>query len=311
LVYLYFTAPRKDSTAFASYQSRMTAWTENRSSRPETVFQDTVVMTMAQYHYRARPWSAEVLKEMDLDKSLEFFQGRFADAGDFTFVVVGNFDLETLRPLVTTYLGGLPTSGRQETWRDLDIDPPTGVIEKKVFKGIEQKGRVQITFTGDFEWDRQNRYDFQSMVSTFRIKLREILREDSGGTYGVRVIGRPQKDPESRYRLGISFGCDPARIEELTQTIFVQIDSLKQTGLGEEYVTKIRERHHREREVNLKENDFWIHQLVRAYNYQEDPLLVLQYSELVDNLSVETIRSAARRYFNETNYVQVVLYPEE
>ena len=70
----------------------------------------------------------------DLERSLAFYRDRFADAGDFTFVFVGTFEPERIRPLLERYLGSLPSLGREESWIDRRIDPPTGVIERTVRK---------------------------------------------------------------------------------------------------------------------------------------------------------------------------------
>ena len=51
---------------------------------------------------------------MNLDKSMAFYKNRFADASDFTFVFVGSFDVNAIRPLVETYLATLPSIGRKE-----------------------------------------------------------------------------------------------------------------------------------------------------------------------------------------------------
>ena len=154
LIYMTFTAPRRDDTAFQSYQARMKGFIENRSARPETAFQDTIQVTMAQNHFRARPWSMDILNEMDLEKSLNIYKDRFADASDFTFFFVGNFDLETIKPFVQRYLGSLPDINRKETWRDVGINSPEGRLEKKVEKGIEPKSQVKLFFTGPYEWSR-------------------------------------------------------------------------------------------------------------------------------------------------------------
>ena len=90
---------------------------------------------------------------MNLDKSLAFYKDRFADASDFTFVFVGSFDLPTIKPLVERYLGSLPAIHRKETWQDVGMRPPTGVVEKTVEKGIEPKSQAAIVFTGPFEYN--------------------------------------------------------------------------------------------------------------------------------------------------------------
>src|ERR1041385_6252857 len=151
---------------------------------------------------------------MDLGSSLRIYRDRFADASGFTFVIVGNVTPEKLRPLVLEYLGGLPSLHRGETWKDVGITPPRGVIEKSVKKGIEQKSQVQITFTGPFTWSQENRYTLTSLTSALEIRLGEILREEKGGTYGVSVSGSAEQFPAPRYSLRIGFGCAPGRVEE-------------------------------------------------------------------------------------------------
>ena len=311
LIYLYFTSPRMDSTAFVSLKSRLKGYIENRSASPETAFSDTVSVTMAQYHYRARPWSLELLDEMDLKTSYSVYCDRFKDAGDFTFFFVGNFDLDEFKPLIKTYIGGLPSNNRKENWKDSKIYYPEGVISKEVKAGIEPKSMVNINFTGPFQWSYQNRYDLTSMIDVLRIKLRESLREDKGGTYGVSVSHSVSHYPEEDYRIAISFGCDPQRVDELTAMVFSQLDSLKTFGTTPEYLNKVKEMHKRKRETDLKENSFWLSVLRFYYYNDEDPLTLLEFDEKVDNLSLEIIRETAQKYFNMGNYVKVVLYPRE
>ncbi len=311
LIYLKFTAPRKDTVSFQSYRSRLESLLTNRSSSPGAVFQDTMMVTLAQYHPRVRPWTMSMLEDLDLNRSLKIYRDRFADASDFTFVFVGNVDLTRLRPLSETYLGGLPSLRTEESWRDVGVRPPGGVVRKEVRKGLEPQSRVQFEFTGEFVWNRQNRYDIVSMAAAFEIKLREILREDLSGTYGVGVSANPVLIPAAGYRLSIGFGCAPDRVEELTETIFAQIDSLKSVGLDQAYVDKIKEMQRRDHETSMKENGYWLSMLRRMETYQEDPLNVLESQQLIESLSVESVRAAAREYFNTENYIRVVLLPEE
>ncbi len=311
LIYLYITAPRKDTEAFQSFKSRMKGFIENRHARPETVFQDTLMVTMAQYHNRARPWTTELLDEMNINTSFEVYSDRFRDAGDFTFFFVGNFTPVEIKPLVETYLGGLPTQNRKETWKDVGIDYPEGVITKEVKKGLEPKSRVSIVFTGPFSWSRKSRYELGSMIDVLRIKLRETLREDMGGTYGVGISRSTSHYPDEEYQIRVSFGSAPERVEELTKAVFTLIDSLKTFETTELYLTKVKEAQRRKREVDLKENTFWLNVLESYYYHGEDPMEILEYDKLVDSLTLDNIRETAQKYFNMDNYVKVVLYPED
>ncbi|MEW6752585.1 MAG: insulinase family protein [Candidatus Latescibacterota bacterium] len=312
LIHAYFVAPRADTTAFRALSAQYRGSIENRSARPETAFGDTLQVTMAQHHFRARPLSLELLAEMDLETSMAVYRDRFADAGDFTFALVGNFTLEQLDPLVRTYLASLPTTGRRETWRDVGIDPPRGTVEKVVRRGVEPKSRTQIVFTGPFAYDGwRNSFELAAMAQVLEIKLREVLREDLGGTYGVGVGADGSHYPDQEYQVSIGFGSDPARVDELTHVVFQQIDSLKTVGTTEEYVAKVREISKRNREVQLKENDFWVGALTSCDWNGIDPRLLVRYPEMVDSLTVGAVQRAARQYLDEQNHVRVTLLPAE
>jgi zinc protease len=191
VIYLYFTASRADSSSYLAYRERLRAMLSNRAADPKTAFSDTVNTTLTQYHFRARPWSLELMNEMELKKSAVIFKERFANASDFTFFLVGNIQVDSIKPLVLRYLASLPNQNRQEQWRDVGIRPPTGIIKKEVHKGLEKQSFVQLTFTGPFEFNRLNRFELMSVGDILRIKLREKIREEKGGTYGVQLSNRP------------------------------------------------------------------------------------------------------------------------
>jgi zinc protease len=311
LVHLYFKAPRKDTVAFASFLSRQKAFLQNRGAFPDIAFFDSLQVTLSNYHYRARPLTAQLLDELSLDKAYAFYKDRFADPSDFIFFFVGNFQLDKIKPLVTQYLASLPSINRSESWRDVGMRPPKGVVKKQVYKGIEPKSRVQFVFTGPFEWSYQNRYNMLALIEVLRIKLREVLREDKGGVYGVQISGAPSLYPRKEYNISIGFGCAPERVDELIAATMQQIDSLRLKKPEDIYIEKTKEIQRREREVNLKENQFWLSIFRQYYANGENPEEILQYVILVDKLSGDPVQQAAKQYFDANNMVTVVLYPEK
>jgi zinc protease len=310
LTYLYVTAPRLDSAAFASLRQRITAFVENRGANPEANFQDTLQVTLAQGNFRARPLTPAVVQEVDLGSAMAFYRDRFADASDFTFYFVGNIDLPAFRPLVETYLGGLPSLKRHETWRDLNMPPPTGIVRKVVRKGMEPKARTQLVFTGPFQDSREERYALRALADALGIRLREILREDLGGVYGVSVSASSSIAPDTTYNVSIGFGADPARVTELVDSTFTVLRAFQSAGPSDSIVHKVKETQVRTRETSLKQNEYWLGQLVAAQRWGADPRNILTYDRLIDGLSGATTRDAARRYLKLDNYVQVTLVPE-
>ncbi len=311
LIYLYFTEPRKDSTAFVSYRDRMKAMIKNRSLNPETAYRDTLNVTLTQHHPRYKLLSSETLDEMDLDKSLAIYRDRFADAGDFTVFMVGNFELEKIKPLIKTYLGGLPVLNRDETWKDVSFDYPTGIIEKSVFKGKEEKSHSTIVFTGDFEWNRRNRHIGDTMLQILQIKLREVLREDLSGTYYVQAYGSYPHYPREEYKITLAYSSNPDRADELKSAIFTQIDSLKNFKVQESYLNKVKEIQRREYETGIKKNRTWLNKMEFKFFHDEPMMDILDYDQVAETVTLDEIQKAANKYFNMENYVRVTLYPED
>ncbi|CAN5778746.1 insulinase family protein [soil metagenome] len=310
LIYLRFTAPRMDSTAFLAYRSQAREMMRNRGLSPEAAFSDTLQVTLAQGHPRARPPSVALFDSLDLHRSFEIYRDRFADAGDFTFYIVGNFAPDSIRPHVERYLGSLPSLGREESWRDVGVRPPPGVVRKTVRRGTEPKARTQIVFHGPLEFGREELSSLNALAEVLQIRLREVRREDLGGTYGVGVQASGARDPEPSYRLTIGFGAAPERLDELVRVTFAELESLQRNGPREADLAKVREMQFRAREVRLRENNFWISQLMTYDRYGWDTRQIPVHERSAERLSAERVRDAARRYVDTRRYVQVSLVPE-
>ena len=312
LIYLRFTAPRKDETAFAAYKAQQLGMMANMGAMPQAALQDTISVVLGQGHPRAPTTLAErlkILEEADLDMALDFYRDRFADASDFTFYFVGTFNLEGIRPLVETYLGGLPNLGREESWVDHGMDPPPGVIEKIVRKGVEPQSMTMIAFAGEGEYSPEESSVIGAMAEVLSIKLRELLREDMGGTYGVGVNGMIDDRPDEEYAVIIQFGSDPERAEELSAVVFEEIERLKAEGPDAETVAKVREQQRRSKETRLEQNGFWLGQLSTYDRLGRDFRLIPSY-DMIDSWTAEQVKQAAIRYLRTDQYVKFVLLPE-
>ena len=307
--YLYFVSPGFDTAACHTYLTKMTSLMQNMKRNPQTALEDTMLVTMAQYSPRSKPVGAERLKEIDPFSGIQFYRNRFADAGHFTFFIVGSFELDKIRPLVEQYLASLPVAATHETFRDEGINPPTGVIEKHVYKGVEPKSSVRINITGPFAWSLQNRFDIAELAEVLSIKLREDLREGKSGVYGIGVRAIPERYPQ--YTFSVNFGCDPARVDELVGEVMKQIDTAMMRPFDSIYIHKVQEIQRGELETNFKENEFWLSGLATYYSINEDPIHILDRRNMIDKLTADNVLQSAKQYLDRKNMVTVELFPEQ
>lgn len=310
LAYLKLTEPRRDTAAFAAFLAQVRPFIANRSNSPDAVFGDTVALTMSQYHPRAIPTNPEFLEKVSYNRAMEIYRDRFTDFSDYTFVFVGAFTIDEIRPLVTTWLGGLPSTRRRETWRDNDVDAPSGVITKTVRKGMEPKAQTLVIFHGDATFGPRERHSLRSVTEYVEMRLLDNLREALGGTYSVQVGGNLERIPDQRFSVSIQFGSAPERADSLFTTVLAVIDSVKAGHVDSADVEKVKEQQRRQLEVNLKENPYWLTNLSARIQNNEPLGNMLTYSSFIDGLTASDIREAASKYFPMNNYARFVLLPE-
>ena len=139
LTHLIFTAPRRDETAFAAWQARESEQARNRRLSPEQSFSEDLYVLMSQNHPRRQPVTKEALQKVRLETALTSYRQRFADAGNFTFVFVGNVQPERLLPLCQTYLGSLPgpvDKGPRAIWESTG---PRALSKRPSPAGVSQR----------------------------------------------------------------------------------------------------------------------------------------------------------------------------
>jgi zinc protease len=309
LIYMTFTQPRADAELFKVMTSQTKIMLANRLASPDYNFIIARDEALSQNHFRTRPMTPELIDQLNLDKSLAFYKDRFADASDFTFVFVGSFDESAIRPLVEQYLASLPSLKRKETWKNVGIDPPKGIVTKRVEKGIEPKSRASINFTGVFQYDQTQRVAIRALAMVLGTRLREVLREDLGGTYSVSASATYEKLPDPEYRLTIDFGCSPDRTDNLVKTVLQEVERLRSEGPSEKQVADVREALLRDFETNIKQNGYLLTQIAGKYEYGEEPETLLLVPEYYKKLTPASILAAAKTYLDTNNYVLVTLFP--
>ncbi|MFN3382044.1 MAG: M16 family metallopeptidase, partial [Runella zeae] len=266
---------------------------------------------LGNYNFRRLPISVERWDMVNADRAYAIYKERFANPADFTFFFTGSFKVEQLKPLLEKYLGALPTQNQKESFRDLGIRAPKGKIDKKVYKGIEQKSQATFVFSGDYDYNDDNNWQLDALEEILNIKLIEVIREKESGVYGIGARASYSKIPAPRYSLRIGYGTGPDRVEELGVKTLAVIDEIKKNGASQADIDKFKAETRRATEVQMKENGFWQNQLIDAYTKGEDPKHLLDWEKQLDKITVASTKAAANKYLSTDNFIKVVLLPEK
>jgi zinc protease len=311
LVYLYFTQPRRDEDLFNSFVNKQKVTYQNLISDPNFYFQDVFLKTIYNNHPRApKNPSSDDFAKINLDRAMEIYKSRFGNASGFTFIVTGSFDLNSIKPLLETYLGSLPAAENISSFKDIGVRTVKGVVSKEVLKGKEEKSVVRIVFNGEKPYSESAKLKLQLLAELLNIKATEKLREEMSGVYYAGVYGSFNKNPYNNYTLGFWLPCGPESVEDLIKASFAEIQKIKDNGPSEVDLNKVKETLKKQFEEGIKENSFWLNQLKESVELGSDPDKIPDFKEALDLLSTKDIQNAALEFADMKNYVQIVLYPE-
>jgi zinc protease len=311
LNYLYFTNIRRDEDAFKAYISRIRNQVTNLKSNPMYAYMDTIYKIATSYNPRTIVIPTEKqVDQINLNHAFYIFQDRFADAGDFKFTMVGNFNVNEVIPLLEKYLGGLPSKGRTETWRDVSPKFPQGIVKFDDTRNSEPQSYVHIFMKSDFKWKYKERLITDMLRDILNIKLRESMREDQGGVYGVRLSVDVEPFPKPKFSLTVQWGCAPENAEKLIATVFDEINKIKTDGPVLTDLNKVKETILRGYETELRENSYWLGTLQNVARLKDPLMTTEEYKKLVQSITVKDIKNIACKYINENNYVVGKLLPK-
>jgi zinc protease len=312
LVYLAFTQPNDRPESFEVLRKRLMAAVVNQAQDPEAVFSEKVREVNTNGHYTARVMKPADVAALRPEKALGFYKRAFANAADFTFFFAGAFKVEDVVPLVARYLGSLPSTGaRSSSFVDRGLSFPEKPVQARVEKGLEPKSQTALTFFADTGLKEMEMYQARAAASVLRSRLRDLLREELGGTYGASV-GYSDLSPLPGYgTMSISYGSSPDSVEKLEQAALAEVTRLQKEGPSAEDVQKVQEIERRELQTSLKQNSYWMGSLQLVHMLGWDPLSIARREQRIALLTRDSLRAAFVRYFPLGRYTAVSLFPEK
>jgi zinc protease len=311
LLNLYFTSPRKDESLFKAFISGNKAQLQFLKQNPQAWYQDT----MSKIKYNNNPWAdgvpaSEDFDKINLDRTFEIYKTIFGNAYGMHFTFVGNIDVNAAKPLLEKYIGSLPATPKENKYKDNGIRLIKGFTEGNLKRGKEKQSYINLQFEGETEYSREENMNLAALMEVMNIRIIEKLREEMSGIYGGGMGGSIIKRPYSHYNIVASMPCGPENVEKLTNALMNLIKDAQEKGIEQKDLDKVKETWKKQYHVNLQSNDYWLTGLSTAFIDQNNPENILNYEQKVDELTVERVQSAAKKYLTLNNMVKFVLYPE-
>lgn len=311
ILYLKFQPPRKDSDLFTSTVTRTQDALKNVMAMPQNKFNDAVNKTIYDSNLRLvvtpRDTDFDLVK---LPRVLEIYADRFSSAKGMTFILVGSFDPQEIKPLLATYLANLPSGEIPAEFVDLKIRPVTVPVKKEVQIGVDNKATVSINFAGLSAFSEKNQFVLDAVKEIVQIKMTDVLREKMSLIYAVGVGSNFNLIPVESYQFSMTLPCAPQNTEKVIAAALGEIKKIQENGPEPGDLEKFKANWRVTHRKALRDNVYWSRQIQTSALHQRTMVPSEVMEKLTDELTVKDIQDAANLYLQEGMYIQVVAMPE-
>jgi len=311
LTYLTFTDPGGSQATLDLLKRQLSALVANRGQNPASVFSDRVRALNTGNHYSSKPLTSEAVAALKLETMVRAYKERFSNAADFTFFIVGTFDVAQMTPLLERYIASLPSTGtRTNQLKPLGFHFPEKVQKIEVHKGREPKSETVITYFVDAGTSEDEIALADAAADVLQMRLRDELREALGSTYSVSA-SYGNILPERGYgTLAIDYGSAPENARRLADVVVSQVKGLQAHGPTADEIAKVREQNRQDLETATKQNPYWLSSLQSTHLLGRDPKSILERTARVERITPQLVHAAAKRYIADTRYTVAMLLPE-
>ncbi len=305
LTYLNFTAPRKDLESNQAWRLRVKEDIRNAMAQPGVVFQDSINSTLYGYNERVRRIQEAEIDRINYDRCMEIYRNTFADASDYIVRIVGNVNIDSIRPLIVKYLGALPSTYTKENWKETSLKFPQGIKSNHFnHKQETPSARTLIIYEGDMQYTLRNQLLMSLFSQILSITYTEKVREEEGGTYGVSVSGALKFEPSQKTILQIYYQTAPEKEAKLTPILYNELERFTQEGPEAEKLAKVKEFMLKQHTNNLRENGYWMAKIGDLYFYNMDGHT--DYESIIQSITIDELRQFAKQVVTQ-NRADIVM----
>ena len=311
LTYLHFGDLKRDDKAVQSALAQTKELLRNQAANPMKAFSDSLQIALYGQSPRLVIMNEADVDKVSYDRVLQIYKDRFADASDFTFVFVGNFDNDSIRAYTEQYLATLPTVKRDDSPVDSHHNIRLGQYMSRFKRKMEEPKSQMIQYwQAPIQNSLKNQVVSDILGQALTMRLLETVREDMGAAYSVGAscgISR-QSDGSDRVNIQIYAPIKPEMCDKVLKVFDKELKNFSKKGAQEKDMSKIKEYLLKTYTENERKNQTWIEYIQEFDRDKIDGYT--DYRQTVQSITAKDIANMAKSIYNSNNQITVVMLPQ-
>lgn len=310
LMHLYMTDPRVDQVAVNQTIAAERPVVADPSIDPQTAEYDALVDLRygGEPRYTVLP-SVEEFDTLDSAGVERVWNERYGDAGDWVFVLSGDFDIDTMIDLASSYLGTLPGTDADEQPIDVEPDPPSAIVTTTITAGSGDTASLSMLFDAAVPSITADLWAHTELVTNLLgARLTDVIREEYGDTYSPFAISYFAADPDPIVETYINVSGSPDRIEQIGELVIGEIDELIADGpTPDEFASALAET---SEQYNFVDNGQMLDALISDALDPEQPVEnFIERFFALDGVSEASVQEYFAEYVSTGAFIEVVAVP--
>jgi zinc protease len=311
LVYLNFTNIKKDEKSYNSLMSTLSLQLKNKDLMPESALQDTVTNAINRYNPRFANLDVADLDKVSYDRILQIAKERLANAGQFVFTFVGNFDEAKLRPLIEQYIASLPSTGKVDNFKDVRTFAKGDKTIEFSRKMETPKPYVMEWYSNKMPYTLENSIKTDAVGQVVSMILLKTVREDASAAYSVGAYGSCNISGNDCYINMMAYApiSDPTKVN-LAKDLIKKGFAEASVKMDADMVQKVKDYMLKNADESAKKNGHWMSILTTYKDYGLD--FQSNYKKIVSELTPQSLSAFLKNVvLAGKNHIEVVMRPEE
>ncbi len=312
LMYLTFVEPRFDQNEYETGIQQIKAILPNLKNNPMYQFQVAASDIMYGDNERVVTLDEDVLAAADLETIRKVYTEQlFNDAAGATLRIVGNVDMETLKPMVEKYIGSLPKGKKAHEYVEENlVNMVKGNVEENVKVPMQTpKATVLQVYSAYMPVDTKTEVTLELANYVLDMIYTKTIREQEGGTYGVGTRLSAEREPVSMVTFLVQFDTNPEQAARLGDLTVKYLKEYAQNGPTPEEFAMAVENVKKNIPESRISNNYWLGALSKNIHYGID--YDAEYEAALNSITAEDVKALLQKVLAQENFIDIMLSPAE
>lgn len=305
LIYASFACVSPDEETAKALFEQGIASLKNKDKDPDFIFKEHVSKARYGNNPMFEEVTAKVIEDANYLECVNLIKEATDNAADYTFIFVGNVDIEALKPLVEKYIASLPGKKKTAVENITSIKMATGQVVDDYKQPMHSpKSQVVTIFSGDnVPYSIENATKISTIGQILRMIYTETLREEMGGTYSP-AAGSFMNPMTGEWAVLYQYETNADMLGKMEERANAEFAKLLADGASEEHFSKVKESLMKQYEISIRQNSYWLNNIM---SYQKGIDNITNNKAAIEGMTLEGLNNFMKNLYNGKNRIQVIM----